>query len=341
MKYQHYFLGVALLLSLTGCDVNVTENPVAQNNQNTAVLEDASSQEAGSSSKAITLDNGRALARESMRLLDSGFRVPEVSSTQDGAGISSTNGTPRGAIADGATRTYRFDKFSSIRNGESIVLNGEYQVTENAGVTTLKGNNLKITDASGETALSAFEVVTDRNGSEPTRIAALNADFPYLNKQVSIHVDPAFSGSDSLCPIDGNMKIRANDGSYVVIIAVPGGNLLLDINGEYITLSCGELREDDSGTSSSNSDSPTSTDDGSSSGSSSSSTSPSGDTPPAGSSASGETTPPGDSSAETPSTGTDSSAPDAPTTGSPDMNHYLNVYLNAPNRYCCHHKCQH
>ncbi|RUM93958.1 MAG: hypothetical protein DSZ28_05700 [Thiothrix sp.] len=293
MKYQHFYLGVTLLLFLVGCDVSVTDNPEGQ--LGTAVQSDASSQEAtaSGSSKSITLENGLAIARESMRLLDSALQVPNVAPTQDGASVSTPNAGLGRNIVDGTTRTYKFDQFASTSLGEEVLLSGEYDVSENAGVTTLKGENLKITNTQGEIALSAFKIVTDRNGAEPTRIAALNADFSRFDRQVTIQIDPAFSGNNAMCPIRGNMKIRADDGSYVVVIAVPGGNLLLNINGEYITLSCGELTDSSGSGATSNDDS--------------SSASPSGGSTPADT-----------GSSEAPSTEADSSASDSSATGEPE-----------------------
>ena len=310
MKYQNLYLGITLIFFLAGCDVNVSENPEAESNPDSVVQGDQSSQEGtdGGFNKTITLDNARNIARESMMLLEGGLKIPDVT-TQDGASISAP-GTSGKASIDGATRTYRFDQFKATSNGEDILLNGEYEVSETGGVTTLKGNDLKITGQQGDVALSAFNVVTDRNSSDTTRSAEINAEFSQFNRQVSIQVDPAFSGSDPLCPINGNMKIRAGDGSYVVVIAVPGGNLLLDINGEYITVSCGELKEDVDATSGSGASSTEDT----SSGTSSSSSVSSSNEP-----VSPETNSPGTPS--TPSSiGTDSSTTsDSPTTSSPEI----------------------
>ncbi|MCK5921565.1 MAG: hypothetical protein KAG66_11535, partial [Methylococcales bacterium] len=308
MKYQNLYLGLTLVFFLAGCEVNFPESPEAESNPDSAVQSDQSGQEGGDGgvNKAITLDNARGIARESMMLFDGGLKIPDVT-TQDGASVPAP-GTSGKASIDGATRTYRFDQFKATSNGEGILLNGEYEVSEAAGITTLKGSDLKISGQQGDVVLSAFNVVTNRNSAVPTRSAEINADFLQFNRQVSIQIDPAFSGSDPLCPINGNMKIRAGDGSYVVVIAVPGDNLLLEINGEYITVSCGELKEDAA------SGSGASSTEGTSSGTSSSSSASSSDGPASPDSSSPETplTPP--------STGTDSStASDSPTTSSPEI----------------------
>jgi hypothetical protein len=200
-----------------------------------------------SSSQVITGLNGRSVAIDVMELL--GVALGYEGQLEIGSEISESGDCKEGTRLMGSADTdgnaeVSYDQCKNSIGGLEFTVNGKYMVSNAAGSTSIKGvegSPLTINDSQGTWTIEPFELNIKPSASSRSLDVMMGLVSSRYSHKMTVISEQPFTGSNLLCPDGGQLLLKAEDETFVTIIGQPGGNLMLDINGENKTLVCSEV----------------------------------------------------------------------------------------------------